>query len=72
MNDKTGIVLYPAAFLSGVGKRENNEDAYYPYPDLRGQVSGLYMVCDGVGGIKREKWLLLHCAGRSAPIFLPN
>jgi PPM family protein phosphatase len=45
-----GIHLHPIAFLSGIGKRENNEDAYYPKPGFFRSVSGLYMVCDGVGG----------------------
>lgn len=40
--------------FSKPGKRENNEDAVYPYPNSGpAAVEGLFIVCDGVGGANK-------------------
>lgn len=39
--------------LNEQGKRENNEDNYYPRPEDEKPVKDLYMVCDGVGGAEK-------------------
>ncbi len=42
--------LFDIDVFSNQGKRENNEDSYFPNDDIHTDLDNLFLVCDGVGG----------------------
>ena len=42
--------LFNIDVFSHQGKRENNEDSYFPNNEIKTDLNNLFLVCDGVGG----------------------
>ena len=42
--------LFNIDVFSHQGKRENNEDSYFPNDEIKTDLNNLFLVCDGVGG----------------------
>jgi protein phosphatase len=47
------ITFHPPVFIQGQGKRENQEDAYFPGTRVQQRRSRCFVVCDGVGGQRK-------------------
>ena len=41
--------------VSEKGGRLNNEDSIFPPPETANSNQNLFLVCDGVGGLKKER-----------------
>lgn len=47
------IKIFQPLFLNEKGKRDNNEDSIFPFPQQASDEDKLFIVCDGVGGVDK-------------------
>jgi len=47
------ITIQTPLYINEKGKRQNNEDCIYPFPQTATESSTLFLVCDGVGGLAK-------------------
>jgi len=52
-NYEMKILINKPLYLNETGKRENNEDCIFPFPNQATENDTLFIVCDGVGGLAK-------------------
>jgi PPM family protein phosphatase len=53
MKTSASITFHPPVFIQGQGRRENQEDAFFPLKQGQQKKSRCWIVCDGVGGQRK-------------------